>query len=92
MTPAAVPDTHALQDLRDRGRLRYLRHPRRAVADATDGTGENQRALAARGIRASRPLAAADRSRPFFRQRSGGDRKRGLPQRSEHHGHAIVLQ
>ena len=68
VTPADVQDNQPMLDLRDRARFRYRLHPRRAVADAKYGTGENLRALAERGIRAYMPLAEYDRSRPFFRQ------------------------
>jgi transposase len=68
VTPADVQDNQAMLDLLDRVRFRYHLHPRRVVADAKYGTGENLRGLAERGIRAYMPLAEYDRSSPFFRQ------------------------
>jgi hypothetical protein len=68
VTPADVQDNQAMLDLLDRVRFRSHLHPRRVVADAKYGTGENLRGLAERGITAYMPLAEYDRSSPFFRQ------------------------
>lgn len=56
VTPGDVMDPQALLDLVDRARFRSQLHPRRVIADAGYGTGENLRGLAERGLRPYIPV------------------------------------
>ena len=69
VTPADVQDNQAMLDLLDRVRFRSRLRVHRVVADSKYATGENLRALAERGIRASMPVVEHDQAGPFFRQR-----------------------
>jgi transposase len=69
VTPAEVQDNQAFLDVLDRARFRFHLHVKRAVADSKYATGENLRALAERGIRASMPVVEYRRASPFFQQR-----------------------
>ena len=66
VTPSDVMDNTPMLDLLHRARFRWHLHVRRAVADSTDGTIENIRALEDAGIRAYVPLANFDTRTPYF--------------------------
>src|SRR5215203_1011286 len=66
VTPADVQDNQVMIDLLDRVRFRSHLQVRRAVGDSKYATGENLRALAARGIRAYMPVVDHEQARPFF--------------------------
>lgn len=68
-TPADVQDNQAMIDLLDRVRFRFHLHVRTAIADGLYATGENLRALADRGLRASMPVTDREQASPFFRHK-----------------------
>ena len=66
VTPSDVMENQPMLDLLWRARFRWHLHPKWAVADSTDGTTENIRALEDAGIRAYVPLTNFDERTPYF--------------------------
>jgi len=64
-----VMENTPLPDLLRRVCFRWRLRPKRAVGDATYGTGENLRLLEEAGIRAYMPVTDYAQASPFFRQR-----------------------
>jgi hypothetical protein len=65
VTPADVMENQPMLDLLRRVQFRYHLHPQRVIADTTDGTVENIRALEDAGMRASVPLPNFDERTPY---------------------------
>jgi hypothetical protein len=66
VTPGDVAENQVLLDQLRRTLFRRKLRPERLIADATDATGENIRALEAQGIRAYMPLPEWDKSSPYY--------------------------